>query len=502
MINVFKKISVVTVFSLIISTFSFTQAQAAIDGDYSCSISGNFSVISNAVVGNNYTCEGAAVIPDGVTDIGVSAFHRSSLTHVTIPGSVTLIEQGAFQETLLTSVTIPDSVLTIGQVAFGYNTLLSSVIIGNSVTTIGIHAFIGNTALTRVTIGNSVALIDQGAFRNTALTSVIIPDSVVNIGAEAFFRNTALTSVTIGNSVTNIGAYAFSEAGLTSITIPSSTTTIDQGAFSSNTDLASVKFLGNAPSAVENYNFGDAGALLGATAIVSSSASGFSLSVTDSNPGDNKWYGLIVSPVLAPAFTLSASSESRTVNTASTGFTANSTGGEIESFAINQTPPGMSFNTTTGALTGTPNTIATSTTYTITGTNLSGSTTQTFTLTVTAAQTVVDNSAAEAARIAAANAAAQKAKVQKELTEILAIIPKIAELTLGLGEITKAIIMKKSAVSGLVKKQPIKVTASELKQIQKLGKKLALKIAESNKGSVNEGAVASFAEGVRILYGK
>ena len=33
-------------------------------------------------------------------------------------------------------------------------------------------------------------------------------------------------------------------------------------------------------------------------------------------------------------------------------------------------------------------------------------------------------------------------------------------------------------------------------------KKLALKIAESNKGSVNEGAVASFAEGVRILYGK
>jgi hypothetical protein len=67
---------------------------------------------------------------------------------------------------------------------------------------------------------------------------------------------------------------------------------------------------------------------------------------------------------------------------------------------------------------------------------------------------------------------------------------------------TKAIIIKKSVVSGLAKKQPIKVTASELKQIQKLGKKLALEIAESNKGSVNEGAVASFAEGVRILYGK
>jgi len=45
----------------------------------------------------------------------------------------------------------------------------------------------------------------------------------------------------------------------------------------------------------------------------------------------------------------------------------------------------MSFNTTTGALTGTPNTVAGATAYTITATNASGSATQTFTLTVTAA---------------------------------------------------------------------------------------------------------------------
>jgi hypothetical protein len=48
--------------------------------------------------------------------------------------------------------------------------------------------------------------------------------------------------------------------------------------------------------------------------------------------------------------------------------------------------------------------------------------------------------AAEAARVVAANAeAARKAKEQRELTEILAIIPKIAELTLGLGETTKSL---------------------------------------------------------------
>ena len=88
-------------------------------------------------------------------------------------------------------------------------------------------------------------------------------------------------------------------------------------------------------------------------------------------------------PIAAPAFTLSSSFETRTVNTGATGFTINSTGGAIASFAINATPPGMSFNTTTGALTGTPNTVAAATNYTITATNASGSATQTFTLTVT-----------------------------------------------------------------------------------------------------------------------
>jgi hypothetical protein len=90
-------------------------------------------------------------------------------------------------------------------------------------------------------------------------------------------------------------------------------------------------------------------------------------------------------PLAAPAFTLSSSTETRTVDTAASGFTINSTGGAIASFAINATPAGMSFNTTTGALTGTPNTVAAATDYTITATNASGNATRTFTLTVTAA---------------------------------------------------------------------------------------------------------------------
>lgn len=85
-----------------------------------------------------------------------------------------------------------------------------------------------------------------------------------------------------------------------------------------------------------------------------------------------------------PAFTLSSSTESRRVNAKAIGFTANSTGGAISSYSISATPSGMRFNTSTGALTGTPTTIATATSYTITGTNSTGSATRTFSLTVTA----------------------------------------------------------------------------------------------------------------------
>jgi hypothetical protein len=96
----------------------------------------------------------------------------------------------------------------------------------------------------------------------------------------------------------------------------------------------------------------------------------------------------------------------------------------------------MSFNTTTGALSGTPSAVASATSYTVTATNASGSATQTFTLTVTAALINADNSVAQTTAQAEV---ARKAGEHKELTEILALIPKIGELTLSLGETTKSL---------------------------------------------------------------
>jgi ubiquitin len=60
--------------------------------------------------------------------------------------------------------------------------------------------------------------------------------------------------------------------------------------------------------------------------------------------------------------------------------------------------------------------------------------------------------AAEAARLTAANAeAARKAKEQQELTEILALIPSIGQLTLSLGEATKSLYSTKCVKGKTIK---------------------------------------------------
>jgi hypothetical protein len=65
---------------------------------------------------------------------------------------------------------------------------------------------------------------------------------------------------------------------------------------------------------------------------------------------------------------------------------------------------------------------------------------------------ITARTAAAAAAAAAANAeAARKAKEQQELREILALIPKIGELTLSLGETTQSLYSTKCVKGKTVK---------------------------------------------------
>ena len=151
------------------------------NGPVNCSAGGTFTITDN-VVTRNTGCRGGALVPNGVTSIGSSAFsNASALTSIIIPNSVTSIDSYAFNNTsALTSIIIPNSVTSIGDSAFNNTSALTSIIIPNSVTSIGDFAFNNNTSLTSFTFeGNAPTTVGYAAF------SSVGTDPVVNIGSAA-----------------------------------------------------------------------------------------------------------------------------------------------------------------------------------------------------------------------------------------------------------------------------------------------------------------------------
>jgi hypothetical protein len=150
--------------------------------------------------------------------------------------------------------------------------------------------------------------------------------------------------------------------------------------------------------------------------------------------------GVFIRPIRAfgllssPSFTLSSTSENKTVKTALTGYSISSSGGAIDSYSISPAAPaGLTFDTSSGLLTGAPLNVASATTYTITGTNASGSATATYALTVNAAST--SNSVQ-----AAADAAAQVQKDKDTANVLGTLVLAIGSIQQGLAIITRAAI--------------------------------------------------------------
>ena len=124
-----------------------------------------------------------AVLPSGVTSIGVSAFNGcTGLTSVTIPDSVTSIGGYAFYGcTGLTSVTIPDSVTSISEYTFGGCTKLQTVNASgvNSISggSSGRGAFYNCSSIANATFGkvnSPVNTIQTYSFQGCTNTSTVI----------------------------------------------------------------------------------------------------------------------------------------------------------------------------------------------------------------------------------------------------------------------------------------------------------------------------------------
>ena len=205
---------------------------------------------------------GSYVIPDGVNNLGYSAFAGSkTLTNITIPDSVTIIGHYVFYGCSgLTSVTIPDSVTTIGYEAFAYCIGLTSVMIPDSVRSINGNAFKSCSGLTSIIVAsgnteykavNGVLFDKTGTFLITYPAgksgSYVIPNGVMDIEDCAFYGCNGLTSVTISNGVTDIWSEAFFGcSALTIVTIPDSVTGIYDYAFFNCSALTDIYYTGTA----------------------------------------------------------------------------------------------------------------------------------------------------------------------------------------------------------------------------------------------------------------
>lgn len=197
----------------------------------------------------------------GLVKIGYYSFWQcgktnKSLTHVNLPEGLTEIGESAFEETALESIDLPESLTTLGKRAFNACDNITSVFIPKNVNSIGAAAW-GNTnsKLTEYvvdaenstyisldgvlytkdmktlvscpvskpgvfTVPEGVETLGESSF-TCSNTGVILPSSLKTIEDEAFSAYNYKRGVVIPEGVTTIGANTFEYAFIDFLSLPS-----------------------------------------------------------------------------------------------------------------------------------------------------------------------------------------------------------------------------------------------------------------------------------------
>lgn len=152
-----RALSVLLMLGLISGLVS-TPAQAVPDGNIACSGGGYFRVVNNKLIAKetaeNTTpnkCQGTAVVPEGVTEIGAYGLaDEEFMTNVSLPNSLTKIGGNGLAGTKLTSINLPPNLLVLEQGALQYNGYLTSLVIPPLVSQIGLFMVFGAHGLCNV----------------------------------------------------------------------------------------------------------------------------------------------------------------------------------------------------------------------------------------------------------------------------------------------------------------------------------------------------------------
>ncbi len=137
------------------------------------------------------------------------------------------------------AVTIPEGITEIGKSAFEDNRQIESVTLAKSVKAIGANAFCACSKLKSITLTSGVKKIGEGAFSGTAIESCELPNGLLKISPSLFERS-AIKSIKIPKGVEEIGEMAFLESQITEVEIPSGVKYVGDNAFFSCNKLTKV----------------------------------------------------------------------------------------------------------------------------------------------------------------------------------------------------------------------------------------------------------------------
>lgn len=180
---------------------------------------------------SSYEAEMSSIsFPDGLQEIGATAFQNSKLTSVSIPDSVTTMGIATFTGSQnIQAIKLSSNVNAIPKNAFANGaTSLSefgTLEIPEGVTSIGDSAFAGRH-IKEVVWPSTLETIGQQAFDNHQMTEIVLPANVKTIGKRAFrvvqegLKNT-LTTLVLNEGLETIGQDAFVGSKLTEVNLPS-----------------------------------------------------------------------------------------------------------------------------------------------------------------------------------------------------------------------------------------------------------------------------------------
>ena len=196
-----------------------------------------------------------------------------------------------------------------------------------------------------------------------------------------------VTASNTGGSATAIVTIEVNIAAPSSITYSPSSLTLAKGvAMTTVTPTTSggpVSSWSISPSLPSGLSFDTStGAISGTPTAISSSTS-YTVTATNAGGSGTATVTIQVNDIAPSSVTYSPSTLTLTKNTAMTTVTPTSSGGTVTSWSISATlPAGLSFSTSTGAISGTPTAVTNATTFTITASNTGGSATTTVTIVV------------------------------------------------------------------------------------------------------------------------